>query len=161
MTIRRSILSATAGTALFAAAFLGAVVLSSDHGPRFSPETFPGTLIVNSNSQASPPSKAFTISGSVVDLYPGAHKTLTVKFNNDMNQDIRVISVNVQVQTTNKTGCSTTAVSPTNYSNSTGVLVKKNSSATLNLPISMGTDANNACSGATFSLTYSGSAVSA
>lgn len=145
------------------AVFLAAVWMGTPKGPTFSPEAFTGQLIVKSaaNANASPPSKTFSISGSVVDLYPGATKTLTLRFDNPENQDIKVVSAVVTVQSTNKPGCPTSNVTPTNYTAPTGggVVVKKKGSATLQLPISMIADSNNACSGATFSLAYGGTAV--
>jgi hypothetical protein len=152
-----------------AAVFVAVVVMSTDRGPKFGPEAFPGVLIgATANPNANPnatinPAKTFTISGSVVDLYPGAHKTLTLRFDNPLNQDIRVQTANVTVQSTTKPGCATSTVTPTNYTapSGGGVFVSKKSSATVDLPISMGTDSQNACSGATFSLAYTGTAVQA
>ena len=166
MTLRRSLLSTAGSLALAGIAFVGTVVLSTPRGPRFSPESFPGTLIANANANpraaGGNPAKTFSISGSVVDLFPGAEKTLTVRFTNPLNQDLRVMSVKVVVSSTDKTGCpSTDVVAPTfrAASEAQGVLVPRNSSSTLALPISMVADTANACSGATFSLSYSGTGV--
>lgn len=148
------------------AAFIAAVVLSTPSGPRFSPETFAGELIAKSGSPATPsaanpPSKKFSIRGSVVDLYPGATQTLTLRFANPLHQDIKVVTANVVVVSTDKAGCPTSSVTPTQYTapEGGGVVVAHKGSATLDLPISMIADADNACSGATFSLAYSGTAV--
>lgn len=165
MITQRSILMTAGGIGTIAAAFVAAVVLRAPNGPTFSPETFTGELIAKSPAgkpdAGSPPSKSFSISGSVVDLYPGATKTLTLRFDNPLQQSITVVSANVTVQSTNKPGCLTSAVTPTNYTAPAGggVVVKKKGSATLQLPITMAADAQNACSGATFSLAYGGQAV--
>jgi len=131
--IGRSILKAAAGTLGCVAVFLAVVLMSMPHGPRFSPQRFPGVLIASGGNgggaSAGTGSKTFMISGSVVDLYPGAHKTLTLRFDNANNQAIRVTAVTVTVQSTNKPGCPTTDVASTNYQPApgTGVVVAKNS----------------------------------
>jgi len=162
-------LQAAGGTTAIAGAFVLAVTLSTSHGPKFSPETFTGELVSRGQTIPAPqapqagsaPAKRFTISGSVVDLYPGAQQTLTLRFENPLQQEIKVITAVVTVQSTNKPGCPTSSVTTTNYTAPAGggVIVAKKGTATLNLPISMGADADNRCSGATFSLAYSGTAV--
>lgn len=139
--------------------FAGAVLMGGDHGPELDPRSFQGELIASSTSSSG---KGFTIQGFVVDLYPGAQKSLTLQFSNPNTVEIRVTDVSVVVSSTSKAGCPTTDVVPTNFSVKTGkegVAVPKNGTSTMSLPIRMVQTSNNACSGARFFLSYSGTAV--
>ncbi|MDQ3756323.1 MAG: hypothetical protein M3394_00510, partial [Actinomycetota bacterium] len=166
--IPRSVVVKSAGSALAVVSVVLAVFVNIEQDPEYSAAKFQGeVLVANSTSAAaagSAPAKRFQISGKVVDLFPGAQATLTLRFDNPLNQDIRVTSARVQVVSTNKPGCSTTSVTATDYlatGQDSGVLVRRKSSASHSLPIAMGSDAEHACSGAVFSLAYSGTAVQA
>jgi len=104
--------------------------------------------------------KSFGLSGNITGLYPGAHPNLPVLVTNQNNQDIKVTQIQIMVTATNKTGCTTasTNLQPTNYTGP-GFVVHANSSATINLPITMPSTVSNACQDATFTLSYGGSAV--
>lgn len=147
-----------------------AAIVSRPNGPVFTPETFTGVLLSKSGTAATPPAagnagtppaKRFSISGSIVDLYPGATATLTLRFSNPLPQDIVVMTADVTVVSTDKPGCSTSSVAATSYAapSGGGVAVPKRGTATVGVPISMRASADDACSGATFSLAYAGTAV--
>lgn len=112
---------------------------------------------LNGNANSSDP-KSFSISGSVSGLYPGSTKNLPVLISNQNNQDIRVTSIHINVTGSDKDGCASNNLATSDYSGP-GFVVSKNSSQTINLPVSMIHDASNACQGATFTLQYSGTAV--
>lgn len=146
--------------ATMGAAFTIATVMS--RGPQMDSSIFHGELIASNQPTGNQSSKSFTIQGSVVDLYPGASKTLTLQLGNPNSVDINVTSVTVTVASTSKVGCPATDVVPTNFSVKTGrdgVAVKSGKTATLTLPIRMVADSNASCSGAKFFLNYTGTAV--
>jgi len=111
----------------------------------------------NGNGNNTDP-KSFSISGSVTGLYPGATKDLPVLISNQNNQDIKVTNIHITVTGSDKSGCGSSNLSAADYSGPAFV-VQKNSSQTINLPVSMTHNASNSCQGATFTLQYSGAAV--
>jgi hypothetical protein len=111
----------------------------------------------NGNGNSNDP-KSFSISGSVSGLYPGATKNLPVLITNQNNQDIKVTSVHISVTGSDMSGCGAGNLSATDYSGP-AFIVAKDSSLTINLPVTMIHNAANSCQGATFALNYSGTAV--
>jgi hypothetical protein len=115
---------------------------------------------VKPNGKLPPCPKSFGLSGTITGLYPGATLNLPVLVTNQNNQDIKVNQIQISVIGTDKSGCAPSASNliPTNYTGP-GFNVPRNSSQTIQLPITMPHGAANACQGATFTLKYTGKAV--
>ena len=136
-----------------------AAVLNAQAGPQV-PASVLGTQIVNSNGNAGNgnDAKSFVVSGDVEGLAPGVTRTLFLKLSNPNNGDISVQSLTVAVGDSSKT-CTGANV---RVGALTGpVFVPGRGTAQVTLPVTMLGTAPGACQGATFPLTYGGSAVKA
>jgi hypothetical protein len=126
---------------------------------RTSPAGKPSTVPTPQTSNTSVPEPgSFTITGDVPVLFPGATAELTLTVQNRNYQAITVsrltvASTGVDAQ---HTGCDPLVVSSPGFSGS--LSVASMSTATTDVPISMSASAPDACQGATFTLTYGGSA---
>lgn len=132
-----------------------------DHEPRStgahfvetSTTTAPGQNGNGADKSADP--KAFTVTGSVTDLYPGARKAFAVVVKNPNSVAIRVTSVTVAVGAPGGACPSTVlTVGPL----AAPLLVTANGQATGSLVASLSASAPGACQGRTFPLTYGGAA---
>ncbi|WP_193605643.1 hypothetical protein [Nocardioides dongkuii] len=103
------------------------------------------------------PKPAFTISGGVDDLYPGAERRAVLRITNNRAWAIKVRRVVVTVASTNKSGCATSMVRSPGWAGS--MRVAKGKTRVLRVPVRMRAVAPDACQGAVFSLRYSGWAV--
>jgi hypothetical protein len=116
----------------------------------------------NGNGNASP-GHAFTISGAVDGLFPGATSKLFVTVTNPNNQAMTVTDLSATLQSVSDApGCDASTADLT-IGKYTGedFDVAKNSSASSSgyIPLSLPHTVANACQGATYNLQYSGTAV--
>jgi hypothetical protein len=138
---------------------LSAVVVYSDHHRASSSLTpHPARLRVAlvANGKDKDDKKNFQISGQVSGLYPGAQKQLNLSVSNPNNFPINVTSLAVTVGGPGVVGCAQSNVAVTNFSGS--LIVAKNATVTKSLPINMLSSAPDQCRGATFPLTFGGTA---
>ena len=98
---------------------------------------------------------AFTISGAVSDLYPGGHRPLVLTFTNPNGAPLRVTAVAITVADANRS-CPGSLLS---FGRLTPVVVPSKGTATSSLDASMATSAGEACRGANWNLSYTGTAV--
>jgi hypothetical protein len=98
---------------------------------------------------------AFTISGVVSDLYPGGHRPLVLTFTNPNGAPLRVTGVAIRVADANA-NCLGNLLS---FSHLTPVVVPSKGTATSSLDAAMATSAGEACRGANWQLSYTGTAV--
>lgn len=109
------------------------------------------------------PGHSFTISGGVQGLFPGVTSKLFLTVTNPNNQAMTVTGLTATLQSVSgATGCNASASNLTVGSYSGGQFdVAKNSSVASSgfIPLSLPTSVANACQGATYNLTYSGTAV--
>lgn len=99
----------------------------------------------------------FSISGGVNGLYPGASLPLVLTITNPAAFPIVVTSVSTSVGSPAATGCASTNLTVTQFSGRLSVPAR--SAATLTLTATLSHAAPDACQGAVFPLTYSGTAV--
>jgi hypothetical protein len=138
---------------------LSAVVVYSDHHRASSSLTpHPARLRVAlvANGKDKDDKKNFQISGQVSGLYPGAQKQLNLSVSNPNNFPINVTSLAVTVGSPGVVGCAQSNVAVTNFSGS--LIVAKNATVAKSLPINMLPSAPDQCRGATFPLTFGGTA---
>ena len=101
----------------------------------------------------------FEISGAVAGLYPGAARPLTLTLDNPAVFAVRVTELSVSAVNSDQPGCTMqNLVLP---DSAVDVLVPGGSSVTHTLYVGLIADADNLCQGATWVLTYRGSAVQA
>lgn len=109
----------------------------------------------NGNGNGNAP---FTITGQVSGLAPGVTRPLQLTLQNTQSFDIIVKAVTVTVGNSDRVGCSATNATATGFTGS--LTVPKNGTAVLSsLSVRMIADPANACQGARFPLTYTGTAV--
>ena len=100
----------------------------------------------------------FVVSGDVGDLAPGVTRPLAVRLANPNDADISVQALQVTVGDSTG-GCAGDTLQVGAFSGP--VFVPRHGAAQVSLPVTMAGSASPACQGATFRLTYSGSAVKA
>jgi hypothetical protein len=105
-------------------------------------------------------SHVFSINGHVTELYPGRTAPLLLTVSNPNASSIQVNSLTVTAGASNKSGCEGTSALNLQTSNYSGpaFIVPAHGNASVSLSITMPGTVANACQGATFSLTYGGSA---
>jgi hypothetical protein len=109
----------------------------------------------NGNGNGNAP---FLITGQVTGLAPGVTRPLQLTLQNTQNFDIIVKTVTVTVGNSDRDGCSASNATATGFTGS--LTVPKNGTAVLSsLSVRMIADPANACQGARFPLTYTGTAV--
>ncbi len=101
--------------------------------------------------------KTFSIQGAVTGLAPGATRPLVLTIDNPNSQAIRVQTLSVQVAAANAS-CPGSAVSVGAF---TPLTVEGRSTATTTVDVHLADSVANACSAATWTLSYSGTAVKA
>lgn len=99
---------------------------------------------------------AFTITGSVEGLYPGANTMLPLRVRNNNGFAMVVRELDVATTQTDRAGCATSSVLPTGFDGS--VRVNAKSAVTIPVPVRMLQTVTDACQGASFTLRYSGTA---
>jgi hypothetical protein len=97
----------------------------------------------------------FEIAGEIDDLYPGARVPLNVRVTNPNDHELRVRSIEVEVQNSDIAGCGRGWVRP-GRNVRVSALVPPKSSAFLSYPVWMLDDAPPACQGATWTLNFRG-----
>jgi hypothetical protein len=100
----------------------------------------------------------FVVSGDVGDLAPGVTRPLAVRLTNPNDADISVEALEVTVGD-GRAGCPGGTLHVGAFTGP--VFVARGGAAQISLPVTMVTSASPACQGATFPLTYAGSAVRA
>jgi hypothetical protein len=106
--------------------------------------------------QAAAKSKLpFEIAGEIEDLYPGARVPLNVRVTNPHDHPLKVRSIDVEVQDSDRAGCGREWVRP-GRNVRISALVPPKSSAFLSYPVWMVDDAPAACQGATWTLGFEG-----
>jgi hypothetical protein len=132
-------------------------VRTTSHDKGTSAQVLGEQLYAAQKTDAKPDksSSKFSATGSVDGLYPGATIPLTLTLINNTGATIEVTSLTVAVANASSSCVASNLVvgafdGP--------VTVPKKGSAPTVIPITMRTQAPNACQGATFSLTYSGDA---
>jgi len=106
---------------------------------------------------SSPCGQAFTISGGTDGLYPGNTAPLTLTLANPNSENIRVTEITVSVVGTTDPFCAASNLKTNDYDGSP-LLVPANGTTSITLPITLLRRAPDACQGATFSLSYGGTA---
>jgi len=99
--------------------------------------------------------QSFAISGTVSGLYPGGHRPLVLTFTNPNGAPLRVTGVAITVADANR-NCAGTLLS---FSQLTPVVVPSMGTATGSLDAAMASSAGEACRGANWHLSYTGTAV--
>jgi hypothetical protein len=107
-----------------------------------------------SNGNSKDKTYPFLIRGDVAGLYPGLTKKYTVTLTNTNSFAIVVTDISVKIDHASQRCRKQNLSSPGFHGN---VVVPARSTASVKVPISMETRAPDACQGAKFSLTYSGS----
>ncbi|MBC9734956.1 hypothetical protein [Nocardioides marmotae] len=119
-----------------------------------------GSATVVAIGPASGPAKpkpAFTVSGGVHNLYPGAQRRAVLRIKNKRPFAIQVRRILVTVTSTNKPGCPRSMVKSPGWAGS--VRVPRGKTRVVRVPIRMRAVAPQACQGAVFALRYTGRAV--
>ena len=106
----------------------------------------------------NPAASSFVVSGDVTDLAPGVTRPLRLRLTNPNPSDISVEAVQVTVGDSS-TGCSGGTLRVATLPGP--VFVPRLGEAGVTLGITMSASASSICEGATFPLTYGGSAVKA
>lgn len=102
-----------------------------------------------------PSTGAFELTGSVDGLYPGANLALPVRVENPARFAVRLLTLEVRVADAGP-GCPASTISVGPYPG--GVQVPARGEVVVDLPVTMIPGAPDACQGATFALTYRGTA---
>ena len=97
----------------------------------------------------------FAISGTVSDLYPGGHRPLVLTFTNPNGAPLRVTGIAITVADAS-TNCPGNLLA---FSHLTPVIVPSKGTATGSLDATMASSAGEACRGANWHLSYTGTAV--
>ena len=97
----------------------------------------------------------FTIAGAVPGLYPGVHRALVLTLTNPNSAPIRVVALSVHVADANP-DCPGSLLS---FGALTPAAVPPHAQATATLDTSLSASAGDACRGVSWSLTFSGTAV--
>ena len=101
----------------------------------------------------------FEISGSVDGLFPGASRPLELTFDNPATFAIRVTQLEVVAANSDDPNCTKNNLETP--AGAIDVLVPGNASATHTAFVAMANDPHNSCQGATWTLTYTATAVKA
>jgi hypothetical protein len=142
---------------------LGSAAAAYALRPSDTPASVLGSQLVNGNNgngngNADEAAKSFLVAGDVEGLAPGVTRPLLVQLSNPNNTAISVEKLSVTVGNSS-TGCAGTNVRVGAFG--APVLLPARGSAQISLPVTMLGTAPAACQGATFPLTYGGSAVKA
>jgi len=143
---------------------LGSAALALALGPLSGPgpgrpSSVLGRQVVRSDGAgADPAGLPFVVSGDVGDLAPGVTRPLAVRLANPNDADISVEALQVTVGD-GTGGCSGATLQVAAFTGP--VFVPRHGAAQVSLPVTMAGSASSVCQGATFGLTYSGSAVKA
>ncbi|HZQ77990.1 MAG TPA: hypothetical protein VFE55_11710 [Acidimicrobiia bacterium] len=121
------------------------------------PTTVLGRQVVNGDTN-DPAAQSFVVSGDVDGLAPGVTRTLSLTLSNPNDGAISVRSLTVTVGD-GRGGCTAGNVEVGPWAGP--VLVPGRGRAAVSLPVTMLDSAPGVCQGATFPLTYGGSAVKA
>jgi hypothetical protein len=138
---------------------LSAVVVYFAHhwaSPSLAPHPARLRVALVANGKDKDDKKNFQISGQVSGLYPGAQKQLNLGVSNPNNFAINVTTLTVTVGSPGVVGCAQSNVAATSFTGS--LIVAKNATVTKSLPINMLPSAPDQCRGATFPLTFGGTA---
>jgi hypothetical protein len=162
-------LIAAASVGTVATLFAGVALLGVDDDPTTK---VLGNVIVQ-QGKPGPPSGAkpgggetsggpaeFTVAGGITGLFPGSGRGITLQISNPYAFAIKVTSVTAKVKSSSSPAC---PVSSLVFDRLVGapVVVPARSTAGATLPVRMLPEAGNACSGLTFTLSYSAEAVQA
>lgn len=143
-------------TAVCGGTATAAVVHARSSDPKV-PTSVLGRQLVNNNGD-DPAAQPFLVSGDVDGLAPGVTRTLSLQLSNPNSGEISVQSLTVTVGDGHG-GCAGSNVHVGPWSGP--VFVPGRGTAQVSLPLTMLDSAPGACQGATFPLTYGGSAVKA
>jgi hypothetical protein len=138
-------LTAAAGSAA------AAVIFHSPSSPEPPASVLGGQLVKPDHANAAP----FVVSGDVTDLAPGVTRPLQLRLTNPNDDGIAVQTLQVTVADS-PTGCSGGSLQVGPFAGP--LFVPGGGEARVSLPVTMATSAGTACQGATFPLTYGGSA---
>jgi len=142
------------GGALSAAA-VGAAFRSGPAPRAGAPTSVLGGQVVRGNDDDGS-ARSFVVSGDVAGLAPGVTRTLSVRLSNPNASAISVEALAVTVGASG-TGCPGTTLQVGDFAGP--VLVPGGGEARTSLPVTMAVSAPPGCQGATFPLTYGGTAV--
>ena len=112
----------------------------------------------STSSATANPSNAFTISGGISGLYPGASLPMVLTITDPKTYDITVSSISTAVNS-QKAGCDSGNVTVSSFTGSLAVPAKH--SVTVTVTAGMIHAAPAACQGAKFKLLYSGTGTAA
>lgn len=98
----------------------------------------------------------FSIAGDVGGLFPGAVKPLSLLVSNPFPDPIRVVSLSTTVGTPDRAGCTATVLTVSGLGSP--VDIPPGQSRPVGVDVTMAATAPDACQGARFPLTYSGTA---
>lgn len=119
----------------------------------------------NNGNGSTPMAKTFTISGAVDDFYPGKTVLVALTTTNDLNQDLTVKTLSASVESVVETGSNAAGSCTPNISIDAWTgrqfdLPKKSTVPVPGvIPITLSSKAPDACQGAKFTFSYSGTAV--
>lgn len=140
---------------------LGSAAAAYALRPAGSPTAVLGSQLVNGNNgngNADEAARSFLVAGDVEGLAPGVTRSLSLLLSNPNTTAISVEKLSVSVGNSG-TGCAGTNLRVGAFG--APVLIPSRGSAQVSLPVTMLGTAPAACEGATFPLTYNGSAVKA
>jgi hypothetical protein len=139
-----------------AAGTAAAAVVQSASAPEPRASVLGSQLVKGDDDK--PGSRSFLVSGNVTELGPGVTRPLRLRLTNPNHSDITVEAVQVSVGDSS-TGCSGGSLLVANLPGP--VFVPRLGEAGVTLGVTMSASASSICDGASFPLTYSGSAVKA
>ena len=152
--LRPVTLVGAAGTVAGTAAVVA--VVQSARAPEPGPSVLGRQMVKGETDE--PAARSFLVSGDVTDLAPGVTRPLRILLTNPNDSDISVEAVEVTVGDSGN-GCSGGTLSVAALPGP--VFVPRLSEAGVTLGVTMSASASSICEGATFPLTYGGSAVKA
>jgi hypothetical protein len=152
--LRHLTLVGAAGTVAGTAAIVA--VVQSAGAPEPQPSVQGRQLVKGDDDQ--PAARSFLVSGDVTDLAPGVTRPLRLRLTNPNHSDISVEAVQVTVGNSS-TGCSGGSLRVAALPGP--VFVPRLGEAGVTLGVTMSASALSICDGASFPLTYGGSAVKA
>ena len=144
------------GGALSAAAVGAAFRPGAAPRPKVPTSVLGGQVVRGNGDDGS--AESFVVSGDVAGLAPGVTRTLSLRLSNPNRDAISVEALVVTVGDSS-TGCSGDTLQVGALAGP--VLVPGSGEAGASLPVTMASSAPSVCQGATFRLTYGGSAVKA
>lgn len=115
-------------------------------------------LLVASTAASAPPSrtKSFRLTGSVSGLYPGGVRPMVVTIANLSRQALDVRTIRVASVSSRRKGCSARLISSPGWSGHQRL--PRSGTRRVSIPIQMAAAAPQACVGASFKLTLTGTA---